>query len=756
MPKYLLLILLFINSYTIINCQNTKDLEKPKVGLVLSGGGAKGIAHVGVLKVLEEVGIQPDYITGTSMGSIIGGLYAIGYTANEMDSIIRNINWERTLSDKIPLNMVVPEQKKYYNKFLFNFDITKKGLQFPTGMVNGQGIFDFFNYLSWHVAKTDNFNDFMIPFRCVASDLISGKTYNFSHGNLPIAMRSSMAIPTIFSPVKLDSMLLVDGGALNNVPVKLCREMGADIVITVNVGTNKKPSFNDFKGITDIFMGAAMIKSTEQTLSELKASDVIITPDLKNYGVGDFTSGVEIMKLGEIAALKQIDELYALADFLSQYKTKKKQIPPKLKKIFIENIYVDSLKHLNKSFIIGKFGLTKGHWYDEKQINGGLYKIIGSRYIKTINYRLTHGKKGYNITLIPIEEFNNKFNFGLHYDKVYKAGAILDLSLKNFLIKGSFINIGADISEYPQIRTNFINYIGASQKWGVFINSKLESNYTPYFSESGDKIGKLKSNFFILNTGLLYSPNTTSLLKLSIYYKHNLFKSYTGLLKLLAENIKRIGNSSFGTSATYCRNSLNKQYFADKGSNLTIHLDFPIKTQEIFKGSYDSYLKFKNIAAIPEDKFLLGMFSYCKHIKINNKFDLEPNISVGLTTGKMGYFQYFNIGGLKSTIRTGGVPFAGMIPKEVQAKQYALTQLNLRYTPFNNFFIKLSGGLLDYSSDYEGIDMNNYRVMSTENIITSGQISFSYNSLLGPITIGYGRSSLNKKSRWTFTAGFTL
>lgn len=173
--------------------------ERPKIGLVLSGGGAKGLAHIGALKVLEEEGIVPDYITGTSMGSIIGGLYAIGYTAEELDSIVNSVSWTSLLSDQIPLSSVSPQEKEDYNRYQVEFNITREGLEIPSGLVRGQKISELISRLSWHMADIQSFDDFPIPFRCVAADLISGNQYVFDQGNLTTALRASMSIPSVFS-----------------------------------------------------------------------------------------------------------------------------------------------------------------------------------------------------------------------------------------------------------------------------------------------------------------------------------------------------------------------------------------------------------------------------------------------------------------------------------------------------------------------------------------------------------------------------
>ena len=236
--------------------------QRPKVGVVLCGGGAKGAAHVGVLKVLEENNIPIDLIVGTSMGAIVGGLYAIGYSAAELDSLIIAQNWNVVMSDRIARKDTYFEQRKYQDDYVISIpfgrgDYSRLGARdtqdpshnegsllsnIPIAMVNGQNIYNLFTRLSVGYQDSLDFNRMPIPFACVAVDLIGKKEVVFHSGNFVDAIRSSMAIPGYFSPVRMGDMVLIDGGALNNYPVDVARAMGADIIIGVKLGELEKPS----------------------------------------------------------------------------------------------------------------------------------------------------------------------------------------------------------------------------------------------------------------------------------------------------------------------------------------------------------------------------------------------------------------------------------------------------------------------------------------------------------------------------------
>ena len=213
--------------------------QRKKVGVVLGGGGAKGVAHIGVLKVLEEAGIPIDYVAGTSMGAIVGGLYSIGYTPAEIDTMVLEQDWTMLLSDRIKRNSLTFPEKENSERYILSLPFGKeKKDRVIQGMIKGQNLMNLFSNLTIGYHDSVDFQKFNIPFACVAVDAVDGKDYVFRKGSLPLAMRASMAIPAVFAPVRLDSMVLIDGGLNDNFPVDVARQMGADIIIGVDLGTS--------------------------------------------------------------------------------------------------------------------------------------------------------------------------------------------------------------------------------------------------------------------------------------------------------------------------------------------------------------------------------------------------------------------------------------------------------------------------------------------------------------------------------------
>ena len=755
--SFFLLIVYFIILPVLLSAQDSipNNNYRPKIGLVLSGGGAKGMAHIGALKVLEELGIKPDYITGTSMGSIMGGLYSIGYKANELDSIVKIIDWSKMLSDQIPLSNVVPEEKYYYRRYLFEFDLTKRGPVLPTGVVIGQGISEEMNYLTWHIAGINKFDDYPIPFRCVASDLISGEPYIFDSGNLSTAMRASMAIPSAFSPVLLDSMLLVDGGVLNNMPIKACKEMGADIIIAVNVGTKEHPEIEDFRTIGDILMGSAMIRSNYETKQSADLIDIMIEPALDEYSSASFFNGNEIIELGEIAAREKYVELSNLANFISQFPKKENvETPTNLQQLYIEDIKVEGLKRLNKQFILGKFGLEKRHTYTKKDIAEGLHLLMGTRYIDNVNYELELGNHGYIITLKPTEAFPSKYNFSIHYDNVYKASAIFNIAMRNYIIRGSSFKFSGEVSEYPQINSEYIDYIGHKQKTGGYINAHWELSPTPYIKDNGEEVGNFNQHTTIFEGGLLVSPNVKRMIKFGAFYKRLTSNSAGGIIDILIEDVDKVGNQFWGLNLKYIKNSLNKQFFPTMGNTFNVDIEYPLGFSSIYKGSQESKELLADYIESPNESYLKLLISFKHHLPLSSKLNFSYYASIGGATKDMSSTQYFTFGGLESIKRYQDTPFIGLTTKEISAQQFIMGSLNFRYEVLNNLYIKLSGNVIDYKTNYDDLSFGALNNLGSDDVVFGGGFSASYQSIIGPIEVGYGRNSIHNKNRWYFTAGF--
>ncbi|MGE7989825.1 patatin-like phospholipase family protein [Pseudomonas sp. NPDC089554] len=303
MHRLLLLLLLALTSITTL----ATEAARPKVGLVLSGGAARGLAHIGVLKALEEQGVRIDAIAGTSMGAVVGGLYASGYSIEELEKLALTLDWQQALSDAPPRKDVPFRRKQDDRDFLVKQKLSFRddgSLGLPLGVIQGQNLALLLESTLAHTADTRDFDKLPIPFRAVATDIASGEKVVFRRGHLPQVIRASMSIPAVFAPVELDGRLLVDGGMVDNIPLDVVREMGVDLAIVVDIGTPLRGR-KDMATVVDVLNQSITLmtrRNSEEQLASLRREDILVQPALAAFGVTDFGRAQDMIDAGYRAA----------------------------------------------------------------------------------------------------------------------------------------------------------------------------------------------------------------------------------------------------------------------------------------------------------------------------------------------------------------------------------------------------------------------------------------------------------------------
>jgi NTE family protein len=329
------------------NAQETS--KKPKIGLVLSGGGAKGLAHIGVLKVIDSLGIKIDYIGGTSMGAIIGGMYASGYTGKQLDSIFKTLTIDELVQDNIPRKSKILINKRNDDIYALVLPFKKLKLETPNALSKGLYNFNFLSKISYHVRNTRDFKKLPIPFFCMATDIETGQQVVLDKGIFPQALVASSSIPSVFYPIEIEGQLLIDGGVTNNYPVEKLRELGVDFVIGVDVQEELKTR-KELQGITTIFGQISNFNTQSQMESKRKLTDIYIKPDIKGFNVLSFENGKKIIENGENEARKYLTELAVFQN--KNYK--KPELPIVKDSIFIGNIGFTELKNYTRAYVLGK------------------------------------------------------------------------------------------------------------------------------------------------------------------------------------------------------------------------------------------------------------------------------------------------------------------------------------------------------------------------------------------------------------------
>ena len=402
--------------------QPEQAAPRKKVAVVLSGGGAKGVGHVGALKVIERAGVPIDIITGTSMGSIVGGLYAIGYHADALDSIVRHQDWNALILDREDLSRQSIEERQRQNSYIistglsFSKDRRLKG----GGIIRGKNLHSLFERLVAGYSDSIDFNTLPIPFACVATNLVDFTEYDFHSGYLAQAMRASMAIPAVFTPVRIDSMVLVDGGMRNNYPADLARQMGADIIIGISVTDNPIPA-DELDKPSNILMQILDINTNNKYQENLALTDVMIKVDTKGYTAASFTSQAldTLLRRGEEAAMAHWDELAQVRQRLG--------LPQPAVNVAsgsrhnpafpaITNVEFTNIGSFDEKYIRSKFHLHQGDTIDTRRIEQMLTAMRSVLFYQDPTYHLTKTDGGMKAIVNAGPKKTTQLNLGVRFD----------------------------------------------------------------------------------------------------------------------------------------------------------------------------------------------------------------------------------------------------------------------------------------------------------------------------------------------------
>lgn len=468
--KLIILTLLLLISIS-AKAQTETDETKPKIGLVLSGGGAKGFAHIGVLKVIDSLGIKVDHVAGTSMGAIIGSLYASGYTGKQLDSIFRTLNFDDVISDNLPREAKTFYERDNAEKYAVSLPFDKFKLKLPSAISRGQNVYNLLTYLTLHVSEVDDFQKLPIPFFCIATDVETGKEVILDKGNLAKAITASGAFPSLFQPVEIDGQLLIDGGVVNNYPIDELKAKGMDIIIGVDV-QDGLATRDELTSAPDILLQINNYRTINDMKSKVKKTDVYIKPDIKDFTVISFSEGSKIVENGEYAASQKIDELVALA------KTNQNSVQYKAVKspdsILINSVNFDGNKRYTRSYVLGKLRLKQNSKVSYEDFNSGVNNLVATNNFDAFQYKFKKSKDsdGYDLDATLKESKATTFlKLGLHYDDLYKSAALVNITKKRFLFDNDVASFDFILGD--NVRYNFEYFIDKGFYWSIGLRSRF-------------------------------------------------------------------------------------------------------------------------------------------------------------------------------------------------------------------------------------------------------------------------------------------
>ncbi len=496
-------------------------LRRPRIGLVLAGGGAKGLAHIGVIKVLEEAGFDVDMVGGTSMGSIIGGLYALGYSASTLEEQVAGLDWDWVLSQTPePETQPLPEREAT-SRYQLSVPLDGLKLTLPSGFNNGQKIYLRLSHLTEDFHEVTDFHKLPRDFFCVACDYYTGEEVILDHGYLADAMRASSSIPSFFSPVRLNDRILIDGGWINNFPVERMKERGADFIIGVDFPRIKANPDADLT-LVDVLIESGSYVNTRYNKINRDLCDVLIIPQLGDLSAADYQQADTIVRLGEMAAREHLERLRFLVDSLG-IQARKLPNPLPTGEREITDIRISGLGITEKKVLdhfLNADYRGPAHPSEYLRIANNLY---GTGDYDQVTYRLKEDPQegGYQFLLqLKKKSTPASLNFSLNYTTDYKAALLLNYTRRNWLFSGNRLLIDLGISENPVIRLRSHSVLGSG--WAPVIEAGYFRFRQPLYIDN-----KVFSRYVMQHVaaglGVQSLLQTNTLLGVIAEYKHTDF-----------------------------------------------------------------------------------------------------------------------------------------------------------------------------------------------------------------------------------------
>lgn len=689
--------------------------------MVLSGGGAKGLAHIGVLKVLEEAGIPVDYIGGTSMGSIVGGLYAIGYTPSELEKLSVSMNWDSLLTDKVSRRNLSIEEKDDIVRYFVSFPIRGKKIALPSGVIAGQNISALFNRLASPVYRENDFSKFPIPFICIGTDIENVESTVFRSGYLPQAMRASMAIPTVFAPEEIDGHLYVDGGVLNNFPVLDVKQMGADILIGSDVGFRdmSRKELGSLFGIVNQSMYAL---SKEAILKNKKECKILIEPDLNDYNMMNFNNADSIIARGERAARQFLPQLKALADSLARIEPFVKPMNnfTRFQSVDIREIEVEGLNYVPKEFVLRKLQLAVPSQVSLQELENSINLVYGTQFFDKITYQLVPLEQGTILKLLVSERSTNLFRVGIHYDSDFKTALLLNTTFRNLMVPGSKISLDVALGE--NFAFNGLLYLNTGWnpnrlrdgKRKIFPDFGIRTsthNLEVYEYQEEKRVASY--NFSDATADFFWQANLTNNTALGggFIFDYSYIKNNVG--------VPGIPQSEFffgNVHLYYLLDTYNKAFYPSRGAKLQVEAKY---VTELAEGE------------INYNDFLQASSRFSFAFPISKRLTGTCHMFLGTSSGNSVPYHYrYYFGGLGGTNLRGLYPFVGLKYMQETGLSAMALGTNLQWEMWDNNF-------LTAKFNVGRAVVTRKSLMELNEITYGGGLSYGYNSAIGPMEITF-------------------
>jgi NTE family protein len=717
----------------------TTDKEDVKVGLVLSGGGAKGFAHIGVLKAIEEAGVRIDYIAGTSMGAIVGALYASGFSAKELDSIFRKVNFNKIIQDEIPRGAKTLYEKEDQERYALTLPFDNFKVKFPSAISRGQNVYNLLARLTQHVRTVKDFKKLPIPFFCIATDIETGEAVVLDEGYLPEAISASGAFPSLFEPVEIDGKLLLDGGIVNNYPIFELKKKGVDIIIGVDV----QDDLSDRKRLTsatDILFQINNYRTVNDMKLKAKATDIYIKPDIEPFSVISFEEGADIIKRGELAGREKINRLKALAERQSKHKSRE---ITKIKddSLLINKVSFEGNDRYTRAYLKGKLRLRLDEKISYEKFNQGINNLSATNNFSAIRYRLMPNENG-NELIMKIKEKDNRtfLRLGVHYDALYQSAAMVNITQKQLLFDDDVASL--DLILGDNLRYNFEYYLDKGFYWSFGMNSR----YNSFSKDVSFELLQQETNIPDLDverlevevkdfTNQIYVQTLIrEEFAFGIGLEHKYLRYESATVQENSENLIFENSNIYSTFGFLKLDTYDNKFFPKKGV--------------FFDGDFHLYL-YSTDFINAFDQFSIGKAKFGFATPLANKITFNFETEGGFTLGNGGYNSLdFLLGGYANNLINNFIPFYGYDFISFGGDSFVKSLFIFDYE-----FLKKNH--LVFAANYSN---------AADDIFESGEwfstpdfsgyaVGYGLETLLGPIELKYTWSPENK-ARWFFNLGF--
>ena len=726
--------LLWIGLFLFFQLSFGQETVRPKVGLVLSGGGAKGLAHIGVLKTLDSLNIKVDYIAGTSMGAVVGGLYASGYSAKQLDSIFSKLDVNALLQDYTPR-----ESKSFYEKrndeiYALTLPFSNFKLGLPSGLSKGLYNFNLISRLTKHVSHIREFNQLPIPFLCIATDLETGNQVVLEKGILAEAIIASGALPTLYNPIEINGRLLIDGGVVNNYPVEELTSRGITVIIGVDVqeGLKNRTQLNDVTAVLSQINNFSMIEKMEE---KKRLTTIYINPEVKGYSVVSFEKGIEIIQKGNDKANEYSNQIKAFAHHSAQ---NRKVIQND--SITIADITSNKLENYTKAYLVGKLKIKKNTTITHLQLEKAISNINATQNFSAITYSFEKRNKGERLVLNLKENKNNTFlKFGIHYDDLYKSGVLVNYTHKKIITKNDVVAL--DVVLGDNFRYNFDYYIDNGFYWSFGLNSKLNAfnrNISTDF-ENGVVFTDLGINSINIDfTELTHQAYLQTLFAQKFSVGAGVeFKRLKIQSQTLQNTTPIFDNSDYLSAFGYLKyDSFNHKYFPNKGWS--------------FAGELKSYLYSSNFTEQFE-RFSIARAEGAIVFEPLKKCTIKSQTEIGFAIGRRSIsFFDFVLGGYGFVPTNNFKPFFGYDFLSVAGDSYIKQALTLDYEFYKKHHVNFAGNFATI-----GNRIFEHKSQWLERPKHTGYaIGYGMESIVGPLEIKHSWSPETRNHFTWFSIGF--